>query len=525
MKAAIFIIAVLVLSGIVIAEDSVIIATDVTSVDALVASAAGTDDGTPVLIAENGEVTSDVMNALEDRGIKNVMIVGGPSVVSEQTEASLRLKYKVARLWGMERTGTAIEIAKYFWPEGSECIVLVGDTKNSAQDTGKELKAANYGAHKKCPVIPVPDGNIPAEVLSLMQDINVKDVYVVGTLTEEAKASLSNYTVIEKADFEDDIANDTRELKLVIIASPEWKEATAVGSLPLRNTIVRMVSNASQLDPVIALIKEKNITDIRVVGKPILAQEIAAALEAEGIAVDKVSGENASEMAKLAWLRVRARWQERKVEALRERAQVITALKEKLKEWKNESVNELEDEEIAADDTSNSAVSSALKAKITELKATLTTIERNIDSGNIDEARRLIAELKNGLEKVKWQNRAVIASRIQEALNSEEQTTEAMEVSTATATTQIGEKISALRRCGNTVAVRALVEEAKSLSTSIAEAKQQNDDVLAARLAIRQKNLIQIANRIMNICENKGTVSVDVNAVIGRHHELTSATP
>jgi hypothetical protein len=46
MKAAIFIIAVLVLSGIVIAEDSVIIATDVTSVDALVASAAGTDDGT-----------------------------------------------------------------------------------------------------------------------------------------------------------------------------------------------------------------------------------------------------------------------------------------------------------------------------------------------------------------------------------------------------------------------------------------------------------------------------------------------
>lgn len=84
--------------------------------DAVLASsfAAGQANPFPVLFTEHETLTPETEQALGDRGIEHVIIVGGPLAVSEQVEQRLAdLGMNPTRLGGGDRLGTAAEVADH----------------------------------------------------------------------------------------------------------------------------------------------------------------------------------------------------------------------------------------------------------------------------------------------------------------------------------------------------------------------------------------------------------------------------
>ena len=66
----------------------------------------------PIFLADAKGRVSDA-DLAELAGFENVIIVGGPLVVSEQTESAIAASSSVTRLWGKDRYGTNLQVAIY----------------------------------------------------------------------------------------------------------------------------------------------------------------------------------------------------------------------------------------------------------------------------------------------------------------------------------------------------------------------------------------------------------------------------
>lgn len=93
-----------------------VIATNKTFKDALSVAPLAYANKMPILLADNGQsVSSSVLKALKDCGIKNVIIVGGTAAVSKNAENQLTAAgFNIReRLWGNNGVATSAAIAKY----------------------------------------------------------------------------------------------------------------------------------------------------------------------------------------------------------------------------------------------------------------------------------------------------------------------------------------------------------------------------------------------------------------------------
>lgn len=502
MKKTFLLLAVMIFSSISFAaSDTAIIATDLTNVDAMVASAAASSEGMPVLVTENGMLNDDTRNELISSKIKNVIIIGGPLVVKQEAEDELKLKYKVIRLWGIERTQTAIEVAKHFW--NSECAVLVGDTKNDEKDAKIQLHASNLASRFGCALIPVPDGTVPAEVLKTLDELNVTHVKFVGRMNDGIRKSVKKFVLEEFEDeneIEKSILNESDgriKFKIVIVATPDWRIANAIGSEPHHNSVVKMVSDASNetVQKLVALIKENNITDVRVVGIPALAQEIATKLQSEGINATKISGNKASEIAKEVWKRNKERWNEIRGEAEHRNAGMKLKMKIRLESIANETETEFEEEEIELEVLE--ADTSVLKQKLDEMKSILAEAKQKIASGDVDGAKLLMAEARSEFRLRKWHDRDRIKWEWRLEIEDEEGNNNNIDNEYRKRLDNLDRSINDFRKACNATAIESLVEKAKSL---LAEAKNETDSVKAAKLLREAKHVINEARSIGAIC-------------------------
>ncbi|MBI4174786.1 MAG: hypothetical protein HY517_04010, partial [Candidatus Aenigmarchaeota archaeon] len=251
MKRIFFAVAFLLLSSFAFAQsvDRALLVSDATSADMLIAKAAGEKTGAPVFILENGTLTDDVKAALAELKIKTAILVGGPAVIPAETEDTLEKTFTVVRLWGLERTGTSVETARYFWSEGAACAVIAEDTKDSAADTELQSDAAQIAAAGNCPMLPVPKGKIPSEVAAILSTLGVSHATFVGTQPGEFRAKLGHLQLKEiingrQKEAESEIENRTKEengtLRLLIIAAPHWRHVLGHGGHAGRHTIIRI---------------------------------------------------------------------------------------------------------------------------------------------------------------------------------------------------------------------------------------------------------------------------------------------
>lgn len=275
-------------AGVMAAEstvDTVILATTLNYPDAMVVAPASVKFGAPILFTDQDSVPQETLDALASLNPKTVVIVGGPFVITQAVEDSLKAKgYDVVRLWGNTQYGTAVEIAKFFWADGVEKAVIVYDTINAPfENNTKELMAAKViAARGKIPIFLVPADKLPDEVNSTLVLLGVKKIVIVGSraaiegklrdFAVEKMAGKNDDETLEKAD------EDSGRTKIVIAAVADFRNMVAASVEPNEHAAVLLVSSESQITPVVnKVLAMPNITDVKIVGKPELAQKICDA--------------------------------------------------------------------------------------------------------------------------------------------------------------------------------------------------------------------------------------------------------
>ena len=528
------------LSSIAFAQsvDKVIVVSDVTSADFLIAKSAGEKSGIPVLIAANGEITAELKAQLAELMSKTVILIGGPAVIKPEAEADLSASgYLVIRIWGLERTATAIEAAKYFWREGASCTVLADDTKNSDDDTELQSSASNLAAHKKCLFIPVPNGTMPADILSTLQDLGSKEIFFISKhMRMEIKDQLKQFKLKEKNDTDDvdeEILNETPQdkRKLVIVAAPNWKHVFGTGGQTYHQTIVRIVSNANQTPMLIELINSRNITDIRVVGFPALAQQIADQLNASNIAVKRISGERASEVAHRVLKDLLGKWNEKRRDAENKEAISKERIKARLLLVINSTEQYLDAwlvrlDKLAAEGADAGKISQ-LKELIADAKSRLGEIRRKVLEGDVAGAERLLFEVRNSFEKAKFRFRLEIKWRIDDEVEAEEDDVGKLEIKLDLR--DLENRFGELRgRCVNITAVESLVERAKALRDEMKQAREEGNHTRTAEIARSGHGVAEQARALGDICNKRGEISDKLRKIaeelVERKTEKTGTT-
>lgn len=269
--------------------DTVILASTANYPDALVAAAAGAKIGVPVLLTDQDSVPQQTQTALNRLAPSDVIVAGGPAVVSEGVVSSLDQDYNVTRLWGTTRYGTAVEVAGHFWVEGADEAVLV---QNSLQEkNGTVIAAAKDLAQEgEAPIYLTPEGSVPAVVLTSLQDLGVEEVTVVGTqVSDSYRSSLTEIGVsIDEEitgetddDVKDNLQNRTRQdingsEELLVVASSGFRLQIAAANFPNTNTF--HVTADEDIAEVVSLVNAENISSVKVAGRPGLAEDAAEAL-------------------------------------------------------------------------------------------------------------------------------------------------------------------------------------------------------------------------------------------------------
>lgn len=142
--------------------------------DALASAPLAKKYNAPILLTESATLTPQTRQALNDLNVKNVIIVGGKSVISQEIEDTLvKIGINPTRIAGNDRYETSVKIAEQLGPITSVAVVN-GDGYADALSIGSIAGKLNM------PVILVPRDAIPDSVSLYLATQNIINSYVVG---------------------------------------------------------------------------------------------------------------------------------------------------------------------------------------------------------------------------------------------------------------------------------------------------------------------------------------------------------
>lgn len=278
--------------------DTVILASTSNYPDAMMSASVSNKLGYPVLLTKQNTLSASTETSLEEMDPNNVIIVGGPSVVSEQVETEASRHGNVTRLWGTTQVGTSAEVADYFWAEGSEEAVIVQYPLND--ESYHSMMGAVKNEAGERPILVSKEGTLSASVLTAVGELGVEEAEVYSTdalnVTDDLKSSGVNDVEInlgEREELVERLKNRTstegRE-ELVIVAAGNFRDTISVPNNP--NSASYIVSSESEIDGAVAVVGESDEeTRIKVVGRPQLASTISTRIENEtGRNVSQLSG-------------------------------------------------------------------------------------------------------------------------------------------------------------------------------------------------------------------------------------------
>lgn len=136
-------------------------------VDGLVAAPLGAALEAPVLLTNSDRLSSVTAQDLTDRGVTEVVIVGGEGAVSEAVVETLEeMDIDVERVSGANRYGTAVAVADYLGADGDEVIVASGHQGNLVDALTISGPAAATGT----PVLLVRSDSVPGITADALED-------------------------------------------------------------------------------------------------------------------------------------------------------------------------------------------------------------------------------------------------------------------------------------------------------------------------------------------------------------------
>jgi hypothetical protein len=267
--------------------NTVIIASTENYPDSSIAGSVSEKLGIPVLLVNKDEIPQEVKAFLEENKPNEIILVGGVAVISKSVEEELNKIYKVIRLWGVTRYETAVELAKFFWPEGSKKALLVQDDIEWLKGLEKNPKllvlAKEIAREEKIPILLIPKENVPEIVLSAVKELGVEEVILIGTdLSEEVRNSLKEAGIAIKEEISGKELEVLKRIKdrlkerfngtLVVAGVANYKDAIIAPIMP--NSRVFLVSGDEDIDKLVEFIKSRNVSKVIIVGNPSISEKV-----------------------------------------------------------------------------------------------------------------------------------------------------------------------------------------------------------------------------------------------------------
>ncbi|WP_088228949.1 cell wall-binding repeat-containing protein [Desulfosporosinus sp. FKB] len=143
--------------------------------DALSAAPLAKKYDAPILLTTTSSLPSATKQTLLDLQVKNVVIIGGTAVISQEVESELQtMGLETTRVYGIDRYATAIQVAQQVTSDPSTLFVVTGE------DYPDALSVGSIAAIKQSPIILVPHDAIPDVVKNYISTLNISKTYIVG---------------------------------------------------------------------------------------------------------------------------------------------------------------------------------------------------------------------------------------------------------------------------------------------------------------------------------------------------------
>ena len=276
--------------------------------DAAIASTPSNTVGAPILLTEGDSLSTSTREALESLNVENVVIVGGPAVISEDVadEVESIAGNSTTRIWGETQIDTSAAVSEYFWAENQEATVVQYPLNS---DEGYKLltpvKSALVDSEE--PLLISDTGNLSSEVVDELERLNVDDVQVYTT-NETGISSQLEEIGIQNPEIQSGTIEQHRQLireetvteqteNVTVVAAPDFN--SSLSSTNLREPSI-LVTAENETETAIEALNRTQDEDIRVVGNPELAQSVADEIEAS---TDKsstlITGESVDIVAQL----------------------------------------------------------------------------------------------------------------------------------------------------------------------------------------------------------------------------------
>ncbi|MFB6114990.1 MAG: cell wall-binding repeat-containing protein [Candidatus Nanohalobium sp.] len=266
--------------------NTAIVASSANYPDAFIGAAASNKVGAPILLTEKAQLSASTSNALENMSVDEVVILGGPAVVSEDVEAEINtMVNSTTRLWGVSQTGTSVEVSQYFWTESEEATIVQYPV--SAENGYKLLSAVkNEVQDEDEPILISKPGTLSASVLSEVDRLNATEVEVYSTEAVNVSQDLKEIGVEDVEVTEGELEQVTEKVEnktttanvsnLVVVAAANFRHSISVPTSANGASVI--VSSESQISEAVKVASKASIKEIKVVGKPDLAQQIGEAI-------------------------------------------------------------------------------------------------------------------------------------------------------------------------------------------------------------------------------------------------------
>lgn len=160
--------------------DTVVLTTGYDYPDALAAAACAAQRGQPILLTTGSNLEFELKNAIKKWGVKKVIIVGGPSIISMNIEKQLeKIGLPSERIYGDNRYLTSVRINRFYNKNTSDFNGIVLAT---GQDYPDVLAGVCLAAKKGWPFLLIPRYYVKVETLNYLCQLalQIREVYVIG---------------------------------------------------------------------------------------------------------------------------------------------------------------------------------------------------------------------------------------------------------------------------------------------------------------------------------------------------------
>ena len=156
--------------------DYAVLATGSNFPDALSAAPLAAKYAAPILLVKSKELDSALEQELNRLGVKQVFIIGGTGVVSQNIENKIKAKgIKVVRIYGKDRYETSVAIAKQLGVNQNTTAFLV-----TGENFPDALSVASIAAAYQMPIILTQKTKLPVVTKQFFAETKISKFYIIG---------------------------------------------------------------------------------------------------------------------------------------------------------------------------------------------------------------------------------------------------------------------------------------------------------------------------------------------------------